>query len=251
MDSGVVEGRPLPPESDSLSPLPEVLQSGLTAVAVLAGISLFTSTALFLHLTWKLIAWRLSLRREAREARNAEPPSPGVDLALGLAERHFGNSELGVDAEVNRRRKRRKEAKRYPNQFLIFFYNLLLADIQQSLAFFINAVWVTQRSITVRTSTCWAQGWFISNGDLSASLFISAIAVHTYCTIVRGYRPPQWTIFASCAGIWIFTYGMTSVGLIATGNGRNDGGFYVRAAAWVSLDTCLQMLVRREKFGRG
>jgi len=232
MDGAVFTGA-LPYESNSLSPLPPDLRAGLTAVAVFACFSLVTSTALFVHLTVKLVRWTVRTRSGRLSADKVPmPSSPGVDLALGLAERHFGGSQLGVDDRPDRDR---AQSKRNPNQFVILFYNLLLADMHQSLSFFLNAVWVGGNALEVGTNTCWMQGWFVSNGDLSASLFLSAIAVHTYCTVVRRYKPPYWAIFATCAGIWIFTYGMTSVGLIATNNGKNAGGFYVRASAWVCI----------------
>jgi hypothetical protein len=47
---------------------------------------------------------------------------------------------------------------RQVNQFIILIYNLLLADLQQSLAFLLNAQWLVQDGIQVGTSTCWAQG---------------------------------------------------------------------------------------------
>jgi hypothetical protein len=44
------------------------------------------------------------------------------------------------------------------NQFIVLIYNLLLADLQQSLAFLLNAQWLAQDGIQVGTTTCWAQG---------------------------------------------------------------------------------------------
>ncbi len=219
---------PLPPESDSLAPLPLDLRAGLAAVAVFAGVSLISTTGLFVHLTYKLLRWYGDGWRRAKRAEQL-PPSPGVDLALGLAERHFGlgrPATRGGLAEGTR--------KREPNQFVVLIYNLLLADMHQSLAFFLNVVWVGGDGIQVRTGTCWMQGYFVSTGDLSASLFITTIALHTYGTIVLGYKPPQWTITATCILIWAFNYSMVAAGVLSTNNGQAVGGFYVRAAAWVS-----------------
>lgn len=47
---------------------------------------------------------------------------------------------------------------RHVNQFVLLIYNLILADIQQSMAFLLNAKWLATNSISVGTSTCWAQG---------------------------------------------------------------------------------------------
>jgi hypothetical protein len=48
--------------------------------------------------------------------------------------------------------------QRQVNQFIVLIYNLLLADIQQSVAFMLNAQWLVGNGIEVGTSTCWAQG---------------------------------------------------------------------------------------------
>jgi hypothetical protein len=83
------------------------------------------------------------------------------------------------------------------NQFIILIYNLLLADLQQSLAFLLNAQWLAQDGIQVGTSTCWAQGCrsrlilcalfdflviactdyhatgFVSTGDMGSGIWVS------------------------------------------------------------------------------
>lgn len=220
----------LPPESSSLSPLPPAVRSGLTAVTVLASISLVSTTALFVHLTYKLVLWHLQRPKKQPAQDDSMPMSPGMDLTLGLAERHFGFGRPASSPRVVVA----PRPKREPNQFVVLIYNLLLADMHQSIAFFLNAVWVGKDAIHVRSRTCWMQGYFVSTGDLSASLFIGAIAVHTYGTIVRGYKPPQWVIVSTCVGIWLFNYLMVAIGVLGTNNGQATGGFYVRAAAWVS-----------------
>lgn len=252
----------LPPEVEDLRPLPPVLQQGLTAVAVVGTISLFTSTALFCHLTIKIVRWKRKIAARPRSTFGAtesrvyqEPLSPGVDLSLGLAERHFhtdfdanhrsqpqqprGNSKLWswVGQWGRRSGEVSSPAEKKPelNQFLLLLYNLLLADMHQAMAFMLNAVWVKNDAFIINSSTCWSQGFFVSNGDLSASLFIAAIAIHTYSVITRGYKPPQWVVNATCISIWVFTYGLALIGIAATRNGATSGGFYVRASAWVSL----------------
>jgi hypothetical protein len=44
------------------------------------------------------------------------------------------------------------------NQFLLLIYNLLLADIQQSMAFALTTVYLARDKIEVGTTTCWANG---------------------------------------------------------------------------------------------
>ena len=48
---------------------------------------------------------------------------------------------------------------RHINQFVVLIWNLLLADIQQSMAFLLNAKWLVENKIHVESSACWAQGW--------------------------------------------------------------------------------------------
>lgn len=58
----------------------------------------------------------------------------------------------------------RKKTHHAYNQFVILIMNLLLADIQQSLAFLLNVQWVANNRIDVKSPTCMAQGWFVSTG---------------------------------------------------------------------------------------
>jgi hypothetical protein len=82
--------------------------------------------------------------------------------------------------------------------------------------------------IKVGTATCFAQGWFVSTGDLASSVFICAIAVHTFFGVVKNYRLPTTIFYLSILGLWVFVYLMALIGPVIH---RED--FYVRAAAWV------------------
>ena len=73
-----------------------------------------------------------------------------------------------------------------PNQFLILIYMLLFADIQQAMAFALTSVYLAKDKIEIGTNTCWANGWFISTGDLGSSIFIFSIALHTWFAVVKG-----------------------------------------------------------------
>jgi hypothetical protein len=114
------------------------------------------------------------------------------------------------------------------NQFLVLIYNLLLADIQQATAFLLNISALRNNAILVGTPTCFAQGWFVSTGDLASSIFICAIAVHTFFGVVKEYRPPTKAFYYCIAACWVFVYIMAIIGPAV--HGRN---FYTRASAWV------------------
>ncbi|KAI1454289.1 G protein-coupled glucose receptor regulating Gpa2-domain-containing protein [Annulohypoxylon moriforme] len=228
---------PLNPSSDTLSPLPNSHRNGLIAVAVCGIISLVSTSGLFLYLTYKLITWRL----RTSEAKDDGHQTPANDLSLGLAQRNFGMSKRdipkGSEVDVRQRRRRRR-----PNQFLVLVYNLLLADMHQATAFVLNIPWIQKNEITVGNPSCWAQGWFVSTGDLSASCFICAISIHTYLSVVKGYRPPHWALHLAIAGLWLFIYAMAIAGVAATNNGKGVGGFYVRAAAWCWVNVSFENL---------
>ncbi|KAA8567517.1 hypothetical protein MFRU_048g00170 [Monilinia fructicola] len=119
------------------------------------------------------------------------------------------------------------QACRPVNQFLFLIYNLLFADIQQALAFLLNISSLKDNGIIVGTSTCWAQGWFVSTGDLASSVFISAIACHTFLSVVKKYHLPQWAFYTIVSGCWIFIYGLAVIGVL-----MHPKDLYVRASAW-------------------
>lgn len=121
-----------------------------------------------------------------------------------------------------------RRSKNPPNQFLLLIYNLLLADIQQALAFLLNISALRNNAIIVGTPTCWAQGWFVSTGDLASSVFICAIALHTFFGVVKDYRLPTMAFYCCIAAAWAFVYAMAAIGPILHGK-----DFYVRADAWV------------------
>ncbi|KAF2160278.1 hypothetical protein M409DRAFT_70614 [Zasmidium cellare ATCC 36951] len=168
----------------TLAPLPNGLHHGLTAVTILALLSLVTSSALFLHLSYRLLV--LGHRRRTNHPQHA-----------------------------------------HANQFIILIFNLVLADIQQSVAFALNAEWITTNSITAGTATCWAQGWFVSTGDLASGVFTFAIAVHSFADIVCSYRLSRPMFLITIALLWTFVYLAALIGIA-----MHPADFYTRAGSW-------------------
>jgi hypothetical protein len=232
MDGSEDQSGLLAPASNVLSPLPLVLRHGLTAVAILASFSLFAASVTVIYLTFKFVRWYV---RNKKRAKSGRPEPSGVDLSLGLAPIHFGdNGSRSLQGNVD------KWKPRPPNQFLVLLYSLLVADMHQAGAFLINAAWVSKNSIQVGSPGCFFQGWLISTGDLSSGLFLSAIAIHSYLSIVRNYKPPQWAVYSTVVGIWVSAYFLSALGIATTRNGHSGGGYFVRAGAWVSSRILVQ-----------
>lgn len=206
---------------------------------MLSSLSLISSSLLFTHLTLKLIRYCIKKKRTEAQAKALHESQVktfrpvSMDLELVLEQANLGS--------VSRNQRVRKppatsepEQCPPPNQFVVLFHSLLLADLHQAIAFFLNVVWVARDGIFVDSPACWAQGLFISNGDLASSCFIFSIALHTYLSLVREYRPPQMALYAWVAGTWVFVYVVGLAGVVFTNNGRDVGGYFVRASAWVS-----------------
>lgn len=114
------------------------------------------------------------------------------------------------------------------NQFLVLIYNLIIADIQQSLAFSMVARWLITNKIDVETATCWAEGWFVSTGDLASGVWIFAIALHTFFATLKGCKISYPLFISVIICLWVFIYVMAIVGIA-----MNRSNFYARAGAWV------------------
>lgn len=170
---------PAPPGTGDLSPLGK-LQTGLLAIGVLSVFSLVLSSALCLFITYRLIEGRFR-RRSQREASNrpARTASPfdgdaddGVAFALAspsIAKRrpstasHLAGRLSGDESQAAVPNIRERYKGYHP--LLVLIYMLLISDIIQSMSMIPNLVWVAQDAITVRSHTCWAQGWLRSQGD--------------------------------------------------------------------------------------
>lgn len=125
-------------------------------------------------------------------------------------------------------RKHHKEYVRY-NQYIILIYNLLLADLQQSIAFVITFHWLRLDKILAPTAPCFIQAWFLHIGDVASGFFVLAIAVHTWLGVVKGYRMPYLALVIMIVGIWVLAVLLTVLGPALHGN-----RFFARAGGWVS-----------------
>lgn len=137
----------------------------------------------------------------------------------------------------------RKHYKEYVgyNQYVILIYNLLLADLQQSIAFAISFHWLRIDKIVAPTAPCFIQGWFLHIGDVTSGFFVLAIAIHTWLAVVRGYKMPYVWFVLSIAGIWLFGLFLTILGPI-----MHKDRFFTRAGGWVS--TSFTTICRQAKF---
>ncbi|KAH7127115.1 G protein-coupled glucose receptor regulating Gpa2-domain-containing protein [Dendryphion nanum] len=129
----------------------------------------------------------------------------------------------------------RKHYKEYVgyNQYVILIYNLLLADLQQSIAFSISFHWLRINKILAPTAPCFIQAWFLHLGDVASGFFVLAIAIHTWLGVVKGYRMPYRWFVVSILVIWAAALLLTVLGPIMFGN-----RFFTRAGGWcwVSVD---------------
>ena len=80
--------------------------------------------------------------------------------------------------------------------------------MQQSLAFVLTVRWLAEDKIDVQTSTCWAEGWFVSTGDLASGTWIFAIALHTLLALIKGKKLPYFIFLSAIAGLWLFIYAL-------------------------------------------
>ncbi|KAF2022323.1 hypothetical protein BU24DRAFT_417968 [Aaosphaeria arxii CBS 175.79] len=129
----------------------------------------------------------------------------------------------------------RKHYKEYVgyNQYVILIYNLLLADLLQSIAFAISFHWMRIGKILAPTVPCFIQAWCLHLGDVASGFFVLAIAIHTWLGVVKGYRMPYKWFVVGILGVWIVAVLLTILGPAMFGD-----KFFTRAGGWcwVSID---------------
>lgn len=90
------------------------------------------------------------------------------------------------------------------NQYIVLIYNLVLADLQQSLAFLICLKWIAQDKISGDTAACFLQGLWLQIGDPASGLFVLAIAVHTFLLVALGIKLSHRVFVILVVSIWGF-----------------------------------------------
>jgi hypothetical protein len=164
------------------------IKAGLSVVSAFALLSFFTCLALFVHLVYKIVRWQREQSRLWRKSSSSSGPAaaaargaPEVEMPTP-SHAPLAHFPLHGVSHVAPSSHHAGGHSRAPNQFLVLVVNLLLADIKQATAFALNLSWIHRNYIDANTRICWAQGWFVSVGDL---------AVCCYC------RPGP-------AALWIF-----------------------------------------------
>ncbi|QDS73064.1 hypothetical protein FKW77_009763 [Venturia effusa] len=112
------------------------------------------------------------------------------------------------------------------NQFVFLIYNLILADIQQAFAFLLNAQWLMSNSIDVGTRTCWAQGWFVSTGDMGSGIWSFVIGLHTFAVVIFGFKLSNRWFALAVVLCWVLNYGLALLSVALHPN------LFVRAVSW-------------------
>lgn len=253
-----------PPGTDDLSPLDDNLRAGLAVIGALAVVSLILCTSLFSFITYRVIQGRLSAPSRPRCSRSRlftrrpvplEPRSQQQQLC-----RHTSNNAINAaaksplsplspasdpwqrgqlldtadEAAVGTVPNIRRRYQGY-NPLLVLIYMLLIADIIQSTSFIPNLVWVNHDAITVRSESCWAQGWLRSQGDVASAIFAAAVSINTYLLVVHRYTMPSKALRLIVASVWSFSFIIVAAGVWASNNGRGHGGYFVRVDTWVNM----------------
>ncbi|KAI0014623.1 G protein-coupled glucose receptor regulating Gpa2-domain-containing protein [Xylariomycetidae sp. FL0641] len=119
------------------------------------------------------------------------------------------------------------------NQSIVLIYQLILADLLQSLGFLLSFHWTAEGDIIGPSGACFAQGMLIQIGDVASAFFVLAIAIHTTYQVIFSRSLP-YNYFLMCT---IGTWGLAT---ILTCLAPITGGRYVFLRAgewcWISAD---------------
>lgn len=114
------------------------------------------------------------------------------------------------------------------NQYIVLIYNLVLADLQQSLAFLICIKWIAEDKIQGSSAACFLQGFWLQIGDPSSGLFVLAIAFHTFLLVTMGHKLSHRTFVTGVIAIWVFVAVLVIIPLASHGR-----FVFIPSGAWV------------------
>ncbi|KAL4774257.1 G protein-coupled glucose receptor regulating Gpa2-domain-containing protein [Aspergillus nidulans var. acristatus] len=117
------------------------------------------------------------------------------------------------------------------NQYVVLIYNLVIADIQQSLAFLICAKWYADNKISADTAACFLQGFWLQVGDPASGIFVLAIAFHTFYLVALGKKLSYRAFVSIVVGLWVFVAVLVIIPLAA--HGRH---VFTPSGAWCWID---------------
>ncbi|EAL86992.2 hypothetical protein LV164_003185 [Aspergillus fumigatus] len=103
------------------------------------------------------------------------------------------------------------------NQYIILIYNLVIADLQQSLAFLICIKWIAEDKIEASSAACFLQGFWLQIGDPASGLFVLAIAIHTFLLVAMGHKLSYRIFVLGVVGLWVFVAILVIIPLAAHG----------------------------------
>ncbi|KAK2846336.1 hypothetical protein FQN49_005825 [Arthroderma sp. PD_2] len=113
------------------------------------------------------------------------------------------------------------------NQYIILIYNLIIADMQTAGGAIMTLHWFRVGKIKGSSNACIVQGWLFQEGIPTSGLFVLAIAIHTFITVILG-RKLQYRTFVGCViGIWMFALFLTVLPIMVAGK-----HVYVNSGAW-------------------
>lgn len=251
----------------SLYPLPADHRRGLIVLTSFSFISFIATSILWTFISYKLISFRVHTRRRQRKQgreQNAKlrEEKGTVDFSMGLRTDLFRDGKAidiamldelakgalepeldkqDLDGNSSQQPKASSSAQYFEkvNPFPILVYNLLLADMMEAVAYGLSIKWVVANGIYAPSPTCWAQGWLGSTSNLAASMFLSAISVNSFLTIVLGYRLPRWGLYACIGSIWAFIFLVNAAGVLQAESGHfhtaSGASYFMRANVWVSI----------------
>ncbi|KAL6230099.1 hypothetical protein BDW75DRAFT_79431 [Aspergillus navahoensis] len=117
------------------------------------------------------------------------------------------------------------------NQYVVLIYNLVIADIQQSLAFLICAKWYADNKISRNTAACFLQGFWLQVGDPASGIFVLAIAFHTFYLVALGKKLSYRVFVSIVIGLWVFVAILVIIPIAAHGR-----YVFTPSGAWCWID---------------